>query len=183
MAYQLIVYALIAGFVLVFWKAAQWTLASTRAARTAESLTPEDMLALKEACENLLEDLRAAADDATARVDLAVRKAEIIAAKLNDSLPMTSVLVQAEPDEQPQTETLSAAAAVQQAATAALAAASQPAAAQPEPLPADPIQRMYVLADQGLSATEIARREKRTPGEVKLILDLRTMESEERRAA
>ena len=167
MAYQLIVYALIAGFVLVFWKAAPWTLASTRATRTAESLTPEDMLALKEACENLLEDLRAAADDATARVDLAVRKAEIIAAKLNDSL----------------TETLSAAAAVQQAATAALAAASQPAAAQPEPLPADPIQRMYVLADQGLSATEIARREKRTPGEVKLILDLRTMESEERRAA
>jgi len=72
---QLMVYALIAGFVLVFWKAAQWTLASTRAARDSESLTPADLQSLQEACEGLIADLREVADEATARVNLAVQKA------------------------------------------------------------------------------------------------------------
>ncbi len=92
--YQLMVYALIAGFVLVFWKAAQWTLASTRAARDSESLTPADLQALQEACEGLIADLREVADEATARVNLAVQKAEIIVSKLDESIPIESILAQ-----------------------------------------------------------------------------------------
>lgn len=158
--YQLVVYALIAGFVAVFWKAAQWTLASTKAARASESLTPADLEALQEACEGLITDLRAAADESTARVAQAIERAEIVCRHLSDSVPMDRILVAGD------------------APAATPAAQPEPASQPVAALPEDPIKRIYHFADTGMDHTEIAARENRSPGEVKLILDLRELQAD-----
>lgn len=171
-AYQLMLYALIAGFVLVFWKAAQWAMMSTRAARDAQSLTPSDLLGLSESCEQLIMDLRTAADECTAQVEAAVRKAELLLGKLDGAMPATII------------------AEVVRDAPEAPAGANKPARAFEEQLasardeaPEDPVQRMYWLADRGLPVADIARMENRSSAEVKLILDLRRLEAADRQAA
>ncbi|BCW99776.1 MAG: hypothetical protein ACUVSM_07055 [Armatimonadota bacterium] len=167
--YQLTVYALIAGFVLIFWKAAQWAMTSARAARDSESLTPADLMALQEACEGLISDLREVADDATARVNLAVAKAEIVLEKLAQTVPVDAVLARAEVGHP--------------AVDAPEEELSQPAPAEVDLAGIqDPVERVYRLADLGHSCEEIARMENRSPGEVRLILDLRNLQMESQAA-
>ena len=168
--YQLTVYALIAGFVLVFWRAAQWATVSARTARDSEALTPADLMALQEACEGLISDLRAAADDATARVNLAVAKAEIVLDKLSRTVPVDAVLARAE------VETPAADSSVE------AGTALPPSAIEDQAGLEDPVERVWLLADRGHSCEEIARMEQRSPGEVRLILDLRQFQVEHQAA-
>lgn len=171
---QLALYALIAAMVMLFWKGSQWILASTRAARESESLTPADLGALREACEVLIQDLREAADLATARVENSVRKAELIHEKLSGLLPdVALVSSQNLSEEQGQSYSLR----LEETPSVV------PESHSPEPdfelnEFADPMDRIYFMADSGMNASEIARRENRPAGEIKLILDLRKLQAE-----
>lgn len=170
---QLALYALIAAMVMLFWKGSQWVLASTRAARESESLTPADLGTLREACEVLIQDLREAADLATAQVENSVRKAELIHEKLSELLPdVALVSSQNLSEEQGHSYSLRLE-----------KTASEPKPLTPEPdfelnEFADPMDRIYFMADSGMNASEIARRENRPAGEIKLILDLRKLQAE-----
>ncbi len=171
--YQLTVYALIAGFVLIFWKAAQWAMASARAARDSESLTPADLMALQEACEGLISDLRDVADDATARVSMAVARAELVLEKLAHSVPVDAVLARAEAVP-PAAEGNGDSPPVSVAEPLSAPAASGPDVSSIQ----DPVERVCRLAELGHSCEDIARMEQRSPGEVRLILDLRNLQME-----
>lgn len=170
---QLAFYALIAVMALLFWKGSQWVLASTRAAHESESLTPNDLNALREACEVLIQDLREAADLATARVENSVRKAELIHEKLSDLLPdVALVSSQSLADEPRESFSLR----LEEEPSVLPVAAQEPAPVTEEFT--DPLDRIYFMADSGMNATEIARRENRPAGEIKLILDLRRLQAD-----
>lgn len=216
--YTLIVFAIIAAFVAVFWKAAQWAMNSTRISRDAESLTPADLEALRETCDGLVADLRSAADECTAQVEDAIRRARETAR----SLQQPEAISEAEPEapvkaagstvtlfEHRETDApLSgfgqsiAAIAEEQFipeyhlpaetsftsdltedspddAVAACAAAPEPS----QPSAQGSVERIYELADEGLTWEEIARQEGRDPAEVKLFLGLRQMRSNADHAA
>lgn len=209
--YTLLVFAILAAFVAVFWKVAQWAMNSARAARETESLTPADMEALRETCDALVADLRSAADECTAQVEEAIRKAQAAAESLakppssstTSPLPNTAVEVPFKPFEPLHTDTrgeetspsvaeLAKAQPIPEfelpqeevAAGSSFAPSLAGDAAVPgvEPEPAassaqGSVERIYELADQGLSWAEIAEREARAPAEVKLFLSLREMQS------
>ncbi len=113
----------------------------------------------------LIADLREVADEATARVNLAVQKAEIIVSKLDESIPIESILAQVDRSEQPRAAEVESLNRVPQVDISSIE---------------DPTLRIYHLADQGHSADDIAAREGRSPGEVRLILDLRKLKMEAR---
>lgn len=167
--YQITVYALILGFVAVFWKASQWAMASTRAMREEQSLTPDDLLKLKDACEDLIADLRAAADESTAQVEGAIRKAELVLNKMQGAMPATIVAQIADDTMTPPDILLN------ESSEVLVGGPAQENAI-------DLLKRVYHLADQGYSLTDIARRENRSPGEVKLILDVRNLQAQQEAA-
>lgn len=159
--YPYILFAIFASMIYAFWKAGSWLMSNGKAVRDRESLSPADLDALTRACEDLISDLRSAADDCTARVENSIRKAEIIASKLDQSVPSIDKL-QIVLDE----------------GDGALGSAAAPVVVDGiEPVQTDPMLRVYQLADQGRSPAEIARLEKRPIGEIKLMLDLRKLQS------
>lgn len=178
--YQIALYALIGAFVVVFWKASQWALASARATKEAESLTPGDLDALREACEFLITDLRAAADESTAQIELAIRKAEIITDKLNQMIPMVMsnvhIVEDTEVGERPLEITLNGS-AVQNPEMAREVVRGHNGSRADFHEEDEDFNRIYQLSDMGASISDIARSEGKSPGEIKLILDLRNMQS------
>lgn len=173
---------------LVFWKAAQWAMSSARTAREAESLTPADFEALKEACETLIADMCSTADECTARVEKAIRQAEAAVGTLHASAnadkscaPRPAVPIYHLPagdTEIPEFTLPFEDTEIDQTAVVTPVTSDVPVLS-----PTGSVERIYQLAEQGISCEEIARREDRSPAEVKLFLDVREMQTRFTQAA
>lgn len=155
---QLTILFVVALPALVLWTANR---RSQQGREEEHSLSQSELTDLKAACQTLVRDLQRAADEATRQVDAAVARAEIITSKLDDALPALNIIVEDDEDEG------------ERADQVILAGDCEPESRDRLIEAADAFRRVYDLADQGLSAHDIALRENRSPGEVKLLLDIR----------